>query len=55
VNCRAVLDVGVVSIVVDGRDRCHEFWNVDGVIVGIRLKKGGFLDFVGSNGGRVTD
>jgi hypothetical protein len=54
VNSRTVLNVGAVSIVVDGRDRGHEIWDVDGLIMMGCLKKGCFLNFVGSNDGTIN-
>jgi hypothetical protein len=50
----AVLNIGTASLVsgggvmVDGRDWTHEFWNIDGEIVGVRLKERCFLNFAGS-------
>jgi hypothetical protein len=54
VNIRTVLSVGAVSIVVDGRDRGHEMWDIDGLIMMGCLKKGCFLNFVGSNDGTIS-
>jgi hypothetical protein len=56
---RAVLNIGASSIMnvggmmIDGRDRAHEFWNIDGEIVGVGLKKRCFLNFAGSGVCRI--
>jgi hypothetical protein len=38
----------VVWVMIDGRGWAHEFWDIDGEIVGIGLEKGGFLNFAGA-------
>jgi hypothetical protein len=47
-NKRAFSMEVVVCVMVDGRDLSHEFWDVDGEVVVIRLKSRGFLDFAGT-------
>jgi hypothetical protein len=48
------LNVGVISIVIDGRDRGHEIWDVDRLIMMGCLQNGCFLNFVGSNDGTIN-
>jgi hypothetical protein len=55
----AVLNIGTASpvsgggVMIDGRDWTHEFWNIDGEIVGVRLKDRCFLNFAGSGVCRI--
>jgi hypothetical protein len=50
----AVLNIGafstvvIVGVMVNDRDLAHEFWDIDGEVVGVRLKKRSFLNFAGT-------